>query len=245
MAGVLPRCLALCIVSLCVALPPGHAQPALKPYKAVEVTIPTPPADKSLDAFRKQLAAIAQRKDRAALAKLVAAKDFFWESDFGGMFDAKKSGLDNLANALRLGEASGRGWAALAAFAAEPTIGRAALNPHSHCAPAPPQYEDAELAALGEETNTDVVDWSYPRQAGLQVRADAAKDAGVVETLGHILVRVLGAEGAGRAWLKVATPGGRIGYVPGAALVSTVANRLCFAKDGAAWRITGYVGGGD
>src|SRR6185295_782712 len=101
------RCVGLLIIGLASPL---AAQPALdhKPYKPIEVTLPAAAADKSLEAFRKQLSAIAQRKDRAALARLVA-KDFFWEGDLGGMFQAKKSGADNLAAALRLGDADARG----------------------------------------------------------------------------------------------------------------------------------------
>ena len=236
-----------CVACAVLAVLPAAAQQApaaFHPYKPVEVSLPAASADKSLEAFRKQLAAIVQRKDRAALARLVAAKDFFWESDFGGMFDARKSGVDNLAVALRLGDAEGRGWAALAAFAAEPTLGPSAEHPHARCAPAPPDYEDADLAALTDATNTDVVDWSYPRSAGLQVRNAAAADGVVIETLGLTLVRVLGAADR-NGWTRIATPGGKTGFVAPGALLSPLANRLCFGKDASGWRILGYVGAGD
>jgi hypothetical protein len=232
--------------AIALAVLPAVAQQApaaFHPYKPVEVSLPAAPADKSLDAFRKQLATIVQRKDRAALARLVAAKDFFWEGDFGGMFEAKKSGFDNLATALRLGDADGRGWAALAAFAAEPTLGRTTEHPQARCAPAPPDYEDADLAALTDATNTDVVDWSYPRASGLAVRAAPAADAAVMETLGLTLVRVLGVDRAG--WTRVATPGGKPGFVAPNSLLSPLADRLCFGKDASGWRIVGYVGAGD
>src|SRR5437868_313989 len=62
--------------------PPGkpQAQPAMppiapaKPYKAIAVTPPVPLADPSFEAFRKQVADAAQKKDRAGLAKLVVAQ---------------------------------------------------------------------------------------------------------------------------------------------------------------------------
>jgi hypothetical protein len=240
-----PRCIAFAIA---IALAgPAAAQPApgaLQPYKPVTLSLPAAAADKGLDAFRKQLAGIVQRKDRAAFAKLVTVKDFFWEGDFGGTFDPKKSGFDNLVAALRLTDADGRGWAALAAFAAETTVGPGAEHPQARCAPAQPDYEDADLAALTEATNTDVVDWSYPRAAGLQVRATAAADAAVIETLGLTLVRVLGSDRSG--WTRIATPGGKAGYVAPGALLSPLADRLCFGKDaGGGWRIVGYVGAGD
>src|SRR5258705_13290993 len=56
--------------------PPGQAPaPAPAPpkaYKPVAVKLPEPVKDASFEAFRKQLATIAQKKDRAALARLVA-----------------------------------------------------------------------------------------------------------------------------------------------------------------------------
>jgi hypothetical protein len=237
LAGVLAVALAAAPVA---AQPPPPVNP---PYKPVEVSIPAPSTDKSLEAFRKQLAGIVQRKDRAAFAKLVAVKDFFWEGDFGGTFDPKKSGFDNLVKALRLGDTDERGWRALAAFAAEPTTGPTMEHAHAQCAPAPPDFEDAELATATEATNTDVMDWSYPRARGLDVRNAAAADGVVIDTLGSILVRVLGRDRSG--WTRVATPSGKTGYTPPGSLLSPLADRLCFGKDASGWRITGYVGAGD
>ena len=48
--------------------------PAPGPYNPVAITLPPPLNDPSFDAFRKQLADIAQKKDRAALARLIADK---------------------------------------------------------------------------------------------------------------------------------------------------------------------------
>ncbi len=253
MALLRPRALATCVVMAALALLPAAGvaeQAAYRPYKPVAVTLAGLVTDKSLDVFRKQLAGIVQRKDRAALAKIVAAKDFFWEGDLGAVFDPKKSGVDNLTAALRLPDADGRGWAALGAFAAETTVARSTTNAEARCAPAQPDYEDADLAELTEATDTDVVDWSYPRAAGLQARATAAASAPAIETLGLYLVRVLGYESKDRserdrAWIRIATPGGKIGYLPPASLVSPLSDRLCFAKDGNAWRIIGYTGTGD
>jgi len=242
------RAATMCVMLTALALPPAaglaeQAAPALKPYKPIDITLPGLTVDKSLDAFRKQLTGIVQRKDRAAFARLVAPKDFFWEGEVGGTFDAKRSGIDNLVAALRLGEADGRGWNALAAFAAETTAGPTIEHPQARCAPAPPEYEDAALAELTEATNTDVIDWSYPRAVGLQVRAQALADSAAIETLGLHLVRVLGTERSG--WIRVATPQGKLGYVPPGSLVSPLADRLCFSKDASTWRIIGYVGTGD
>ena len=48
--------------------PPG-------PYKSIKVTLPPRQSDASLDVFRKELGDIATKKDRAALAGKVLAKD--------------------------------------------------------------------------------------------------------------------------------------------------------------------------
>src|SRR5260370_22479164 len=63
--------------------PPQQAQPQQqgqpsppKPYKPVAVQLPKPVSDPSFQAFRKQLAGIAQKKDRAALGRIVAASFF-------------------------------------------------------------------------------------------------------------------------------------------------------------------------
>src|SRR6266851_8028427 len=60
--------------------------PAPGPYKPVAITLPAALNDPSFDAFRKQLAALAQNKDRAALAALVAAS-FFWVPEDADLAD--------------------------------------------------------------------------------------------------------------------------------------------------------------
>jgi hypothetical protein len=66
-------------------VPPGPAQrgPAQaqqpappRPYRAIPMTLPQPASDPSFVAFRKQLADIANRMDRAALARIVVANNF-------------------------------------------------------------------------------------------------------------------------------------------------------------------------
>jgi len=72
------------------AQPPQPAPP--KPYKPVPVTLAQPHNDPSFEAFRKQLADIASRKDRAALARLVVARNFFWIGEKGDRADRRKPG---------------------------------------------------------------------------------------------------------------------------------------------------------
>src|SRR5262249_53059873 len=117
--------------------PPPAAKP--KPYKPLPVTLPAPVNDPSFDAFRKDVATVAQKKDRAALAKMVVAKGFFWEREDGKPLP-KKSGTDILAQALNLGAKDGSGWDALAGFAAEPTAAPLPERKEVLCAPATPTF---------------------------------------------------------------------------------------------------------
>src|SRR5215218_3448975 len=55
---------------------------AAKPYKPVTITAPEMVKDPSFEAFRKQLGTIAEKKDRKALAGLVA-QNFFWLGEKG------------------------------------------------------------------------------------------------------------------------------------------------------------------
>src|SRR5262249_16415270 len=95
---------------------PAPAPPA--PYTALKVSPPQPSADPTLAAFRKELVAIAQKKDRAALARLVLAKDFFWMKEEGNAA-GKKTGIDALATALNLAAKDGSGWDMLGELASD------------------------------------------------------------------------------------------------------------------------------
>jgi hypothetical protein len=232
---------------------PAPALPAQKPYKAVAVTLPATVRDAGLEALRKELGEIAKRRDRAALAQRIVARDFFWERDFSGSYDAKRPSIDNLVAALTLDADDGSGWDALAAFVTEPSVGPLPGRPAIVCAPALPQFDEKARDQLLESTETDGVEWNYPRAAGLQVRAGPQASAAVIETLGLHLVRILGfedkegdADPERNAWARVATPSGKTGFVAPNSLVSSYTDRLCYVKEGTSpWRIAGYIGGGD
>src|SRR5215216_3532633 len=119
------------------------------------------------EGLRKELADIAKRKDRGALAQRVAAKDFFWERDFSGSFDPRRPSIDNLAAALTLEADDGSGWDALAAFAAETSAGPLPGRPSVICAPAIPQFDQDARGQLVESTQSDGLEWNYPRAGGL------------------------------------------------------------------------------
>jgi hypothetical protein len=232
---------------------PSPTQPTHKPYQIVAVKVPSVPRDAAFEALRKDLAEIAKRKDRAALAQRVTARDFFWERDFSGSFDPSRPSIDNLAAALTIEADDGSGWEALASFAAETSAGPLPGRPAVICAPAIPQFDENARDQLVENTQSDALEWNYPRAAGLQVRAAPQPNAPMIEMLSVHFVRVLGFDDKDgdmdpvrNAWARVATPSGKNGFTPPNSLLSPYADRLCYAKEGTGpWRIVGYVGGGD
>jgi hypothetical protein len=227
------------------AAPPG-------PYKPVAVKVAPLVSDPSLDAFRKELAAVAQRKDRAALARMVVPKGFFWERDDGQGADPKKSSIDNLAAAFNLEDADSPGWDGLAQAASDP---HAAPDPQKKgvaCAPAVPDLDGKAFETLAQQTKTDPSEWGFTYTAGVEVRAEPKADAPVIDKLGLILVRVTidesplhAVEGTGAEWLRVVTPNGKVGYVAAGSIGALVSDQICYGKDASGWKIAGLVGGGE
>jgi hypothetical protein len=230
--------------------PAPQAQTAPKPYKSIAVTLPAAGNDASFAAFRKQIGDIAAKKDRAALARIVA-KDFFWETESGDRADKKKSGIDNLSAALGgfSGEDAG-GWETLIAAAAEPTSEPFGDKKSVVCAPANPQFDEQAFEQLIESSGTEIGEWGFPVAQGVEVRSAANASAPAVERLGLSLVRVLpdddattGSSQQEAPFVRIVTPAGKTGYVPADAIASLVFDQLCYVKDATGWKITGYVGG--
>jgi hypothetical protein len=218
--------------------PPG-------PYKQVAVTLPKPMGDPSLEALRKELGEIADRKDRAALATKVVTKGFFWQREDSNGADPKKSGIDNLAAAIALDASDGSGWQALAVYAQDPTAAPQPEMKSVVCSPATPSFNEAEIEKVAQTTKTDPSDWSYPSAPGVEVRAKPDDGAPVVEKLGMYLVRILPDESASANadWIKIVTASGKVGFVPGNALAPLGADQICYSKEGGNWRIAGFIGG--
>ena len=222
------------------------------PYKPVAVKVAPLVNDPSLDAFRKELTAVAQRKDRTALARMVVAKGFFWERDDGQGADPKKSSIDNLTGAFNLDGKDSPGWDALAQAASDP---HAAADPQKKgvvCAPALPELDGKAFEALAKQTKTDPSEWAFPYAAGVEMRAEPKADAPVVEKLGLALVRVTidesplhAVEGTSADWVRVVAPSGKVGYVAAGAVGALVSDQVCYSKDAGGWKIAGLVGGGD
>ena len=145
--------------------PPAPALAPPKPYKPVTIKLPVAVADPAFVAFRKQLGDVAQKKDRAALAK---------------------------------------------------------------------------------QTQTDPGDWGYPVKDGVEVRSAGKPDAPVTDKLGLYLVRVYPDESTttssqGPDFIRVVLPPGKTGYVAGDQLLSLGNEQLCYVKEGAGWKIAGFI----
>jgi len=237
------------------APPRGQAQPQQqaqqpappKPYKTVAVTLAQPFSDPSFDAFRKQLADIANRKDRAALGRLIA-NNFFWMGEKGDKANKRKSGIDNLAAAIELDAKDGSGWQTLAAAANENTLEPVPERKGIMCSPANPTFDEKVAEQVAKDTGTDPGDWGYPTKDGVDVHAAAKADSPVLEKLRLHLVRVMpeepppGAQPQEQPFVRVVTPSGKVGYASEEFLSSLDSDQMCYVKDASGWKIAGYAG---
>jgi hypothetical protein len=223
------------------ATPPAPAQP----YKAVAITPPMPLNDPGFEAFRKQLGEVAQRKDRAALTAMVIAQGFFWDRDNRDGADKRKSGFDNLATALGLNNKNGAGWEILFSYTDDPTASASRAHRNAQCAPADPGYSGKDFDALLKATQSDASEWGYPLSASIDVRAAPQSTAPVIDKLGLEFVRVSSDSSPSANFVRVVTPSGKAGYVSADAIAPTGNDQLCYVKDGGAWKIGGYIGGGE
>lgn len=233
---------------------PQQQAPAAAPakaYRPLAVQLPTPLSDPSFEAFRKQLGDIAQKKDRAALAKLIVAQGFFWEAENGDKADKKKSGIDNLAVAISLNGKDAAGWELLAAYSEDPTAAPFPGKQGMVCTPADPTFDEKALEELAKSTRTDPGEWGYPLTDGVEVRSTDNVKAPVAEKLGLHFIRILPDEngtppaGGQVPLVKVVTPSGKTGFVSADAIAPLGNDQLCYVKDPAGWRIAGFVGSGE
>jgi hypothetical protein len=225
--------------------PPQQQVAAPKPYKAVAIAAPPMVNDPSFEAFRKQMTAAAEKKDRKALADMVS-KGFFWMGEKGDKADKKKPGIESLAKAIGLDAKDGSGWETIIGFASDPTGTPFPDKKDTICAPAEPQFDGKELEALAKATGTDESDWAFPMQPGLEMRAAAQPSSPVVEKLGMHFIRVMddGAEPSGdNPMIKIVAPSGKVGFVPADALSPLGNDAMCYTKEGGTWKIAGFLGG--
>ena len=231
---------------------PPAAQPAAPaaelpgPYRPVAIKLPTIMTDPAFEAFRKNLQGIAQKKDRNALARLIA-KDFFWIPEDTDVADKRRSGIENLAKAIGLEGANAHGWDELALYAAEPTTMNDPQRKGVVCAPGEPEFDEKAADELAEKTQTEASDWGYPAKDGVEVHEAANATSPVVEKLGLHLVRVLPddspANVVNASHIKVLTPSGKPGFVANDMILPLISEQMCYVKEGNAWKIAGYIGG--
>jgi hypothetical protein len=227
--------------------PPPAPPPPVKPYNPVAVSPPAAFSDAAFQNFRKNFVDAVAHKNRAALAKLIVAKGFFWVRD-NDLADDSKSGIDNLASAVDLDNPNGIGWATLADAAANPSAAELPQHPGIFCSPGPPRFEPQAFGTLLQNTETDPTDWGYPAQDGAEARAAAKPDAQVIDKLGMNFVRVLpdsppAAEPGAPSFVHVALPSGKTGFVASQAIVPLDHDLICYTKASGNWKIAGYVGG--
>ena len=217
-----------------------------KPYKVVAVKLPEPLKDASFEAFRKQLATIAEKKDRAALARLIA-RNFFWVPEDKDVADRRKSGIENLAKAIGLDGRDAPGWELLLGYANDPTADKDPDHKDVICSPGDPIFDEMAVEELAATTETEAGDWGYAAMNGVEVRSGPEKSAPVIEKLGLHLVRVYPDDSPAGAVnadvLRIVTPSGKIGFVPGEAILPLASDHLCYVKEGNAWKIAGVLGG--
>jgi hypothetical protein len=245
-AGVLTASFASAQQSAPKAQPAAPVVAPPKAYKQVTIQLPAAVNEPTFTSFRKQLADIAKRRDRAALQKFVVIKNFFWEGEGGDKLSAKASSFDNFASAISLDDKDGSGWEILGAAATEPTLEADPDHPNVMCGPASPQIDEQSFVDLIKETGTDADEWGYPNADKLEVHAASKPDAPVIETVGMGLIRVYPDENATTeppTMVRVVTPSGKLGYVPIASVLPIVTDQLCYIKDAGGWKIAGYAAG--
>jgi hypothetical protein len=178
---------------------------------------------------------------------LTIAQGFFWIQD-KDLADKGKPGIDNLAKAIGLDAKDGSGWDVVTGFANDPTATDLPDHKGVICSPADPNIDAKAFEALGEATQTDPSEWGYPLKDGTEVRSAPQPNAPVVEKLGLNLVRVLPdtappSDASQPAFLHVATPSGKSGFIAMDAIAPLGGDEMCYTKDAGGWKIAGYFGG--
>jgi hypothetical protein len=210
-----------------------------RPYKPVAITLPQPFNDPSFEAFRKQLGDIIGRKDRAALARVIVASNFFWFGQNGDKTDKRKSGIDNFAAAVDLDAQDGSGWMALTDVVRDPTLEPVPDRQGVMCSPAAPTFDENQAEQLAKSTGTEPNEWAYTTKQGVEVHAAAQPNSPVIDRLGLSLVRVMSDDNQQSPMVRVVTPSGKVGFVTEDSLGTLENDQICYIKEGAAWKITG------
>jgi len=231
--------------------PPQPAPP--KPYKELAVALPQPSTDPSFEALRNQLADIAMKKDRAALARMVVPTNFFWIGEVNGRegdkTNKRKSSVDNLAAAIGLDDKEGSGWVVIAQAAKAASLEPMQQKRGVFCSPAGPTFDEKAEQQLAKETGTSDFDWASPTMPGIDVHASVQPNSPVIDKLGMYLIRVMpeepppaGNQAPQSLFARVVMPNGTIGFVAYEFLFPIAFDQFCYVKDASGWKIAGYYG---
>jgi hypothetical protein len=230
--------------------PQQPAQAPIKPYKMIAVGMPQPLNDPSFEAFRKQLADIAAKKDRNALARLVVAQGFFLDTEQGDKADKTKPGIVNLDQAVGgLSGPNAQGWDGIAQASEDPTA--EPLQGHNGvvCGPAGPQFDEKGFEEVIKATGTEPGDWGFTTTPNLEARSAGQANAPVVEKLPLMLLRVLvdqppaGApqnQQAAPQFAHVVLPSGKTAFISMDAISPLGFDQICYVKDASGWKIAGF-----
>jgi hypothetical protein len=186
------------------------------------------------------------------LARKIVANGFFWLGEKGDKASKRKTGIDNLAAAIGLDGRNGEGWDILTAAADEATLAPISDKKGVMCGPAAPVFDHKAAEQTAKATGTQPEEWGFPVKGSLDVHATGQPRSSVIEQVGSILVRIMPEEplpGAGDAplpqlgsyFVRIVTPSGKVGYVPDDTISALDNDRVCFVKDAAGWKITGYI----
>jgi hypothetical protein len=118
--------------------------------------------------------------------------------------------------------------------------------------PSGPGLRSKDRGADRQGDRHPVKDWVYPVKGSLDVHTAGKASSPVIEKVGSFLVRIMPEgplPGAGDAplpqlgsyFVRIVTPSGKVGYVPDDTISALDNDRLCFVKDAAGWKITGYI----
>lgn len=224
-------------------------------YPRIPVKFPDNVVAPGLPEFLETLRGIVAKRDDAALIATVAPK-IFWDRDFGGGFDETLGGVENFRNALQIGipdilpEYADDGWKRLDGLLASGLFAAEEDYPGAYCTPVAPELVD-EAAAEPTFKKVDMGDGDWQLQWGYiegktEARDKPAADGAVVATVENEAVPVYswGIE-ENVDWVDVGLPDGRRAFVDTKRVGSWVNERICLGKEGDAWKIVGYMGGGD
>jgi hypothetical protein len=229
------------------------------PYTEVKIEIAEAfQPDAAFNAARKAFSEAVASKNADALFSLVGPS-FVWIIDgaLSSDFDPGRNAVDNfkIVAGFRAAGADHDGgveggpfWEALASYAAEGTFYKVPDATNLYCSPtlAEATGEDAlDKANAKLESGDDAPEWYFTVSADTPVMATPDGKGAPVGKLGKVAVPVLsmhppqeGDNPPKATHYEILLPSGKSGWIPVAAVLPMVTNRMCYGKNSAGeWKI--------